>query len=226
MNLLAIDTATDRCAVACVVNGFITENTRSIPRLHNEQLLPMLEELLERAAIRPRDLHAIAFAAGPGSFTGIRISAAVAQAIALAASAGVIPISSSRLLASAALRTFRSGQAPQVYGEQPPEIVQTLLRSRRHYAYLATFAADMQVLSDDKLLSDTDVRDTPVPENGARVMAATEEECHALAAQAINVDITDLLDLAGVDYAAGKLLPPAAAQPRYVSGDTPWKPQF
>ena len=226
MNLLAIDTATDRCAVACVVNGVITENTRSIPRLHNEQLLPMLEELLERAAIRPRDLQAIAFAAGPGSFTGIRISAAVAQAVALAASAGVLPISSSRLLACAAQRTFGSGQTQQAHAEQPPEIVQTVLRSRRHYAYLASFAADMQVLSDDRLLSDTDLRGTPVPENGVRVMAATEEECHALTAQAISVEITDLLDLAGVDYAAGKVLPPAGAQPRYVAGDTPWKPQF
>ena len=229
MTLLVLDTATDRCSLAVSVDGKIFENTRSIPRAHNEHLLQMLDDLLVEAGVSPRALSAIGFAAGPGSFTGIRISAAASQALALAAGARVLPVSSSLLLASAARRQFaeQSGTDKDV-----PEGFQTVLRSRRNYAYLAAFSAsglpgeagNLKLHADDVLLEDSDLVEQPLPAGWARVVEG-QIDADALGARAVEVKIADLLALAEAALAGGGGLPPEGAQPRYVSGDTPWKPQ-
>lgn len=216
VNLLVLDTATDRCALACSVNGAVSENTRSIPRLHNEYLLTMLDELLAEVGIGPTELDAIGFAAGPGSFTGIRISAAVSQALALSARAGVVALSSSRLLACAARR---SGVG------DPSSGIQTVLRSRRNFAYLASFAADLSLLADDVLFADDALTSEPLPVGGVRVMDAASEAAAQLSATPVAVGVEDLLALTETEIAAGRLLPPEGAQPRYVEGDTPWTPR-
>ncbi len=251
MTLLVLDTATDRCALALARTEYesaehesrgtadlIVEDTRSIPRAHNEHLLQMLDDLFASAKLSPRDLTAIGFAAGPGSFTGIRISAAVAQALAVTAHARVVPVSSSRLLATAAMRQLATDSAvdTQLQG------VQTVLRSRRNYVYMAEFsvtepargqgsnhAAERQLAlqADDLLLTDEELVARPVPAGWLRVMegATADSETTTLGAKAIAVVISDLVALATQDLAAGLGLPPEGAQPRYVEGDTPWQPK-
>ena len=59
----------------------------------------MLEELLANASLRMADLQAIAFGAGPGSFTGLRIACGLAQGLALARELPVIGISSLEAIA-------------------------------------------------------------------------------------------------------------------------------
>ncbi len=233
MTLLVLDTATDRCALALSVGGKVFENTRSIPRAHNEHLLQMLDDLFVEANLSPRDLTAIGFTAGPGSFTGIRISAAACQALAIAAGASVIPLSSSRLLASSARRQFADQkplQAPE--SPQPPLGFQTILRSRRNYVYLAEFAATpdaeasqaLNLTNDDVLLEDAQVAQQRLPAGWVRVVEG-QADASALGAYAIEVQVGDMLALAEAQLAAGGGLPPEGAQPRYVAGDTPWKPK-
>lgn len=216
MNLLVLDTATDRCALACSVAGRIVENTRSIPRMHNEYLLQMLEELLAQAGIGPQELTAIGFAAGPGSFTGIRISAAVTQALAIGAQAVVVPLSSSALLARAARR---AGVAKAAAG------VQTVLRSRRNFAYLASYSEDLRVVADDVLFADAALTEQPLPTGWVRVMDASAQAAAEVGAAPVEVSVADLLALTETQLAAGGGLPPEGAQPRYVEGDTPWQPR-
>ena len=107
MNLLAIDTTTDRCAVAAHSESGTIEHNRYAPRLHNRHVLTMVDEVLRAAGMTPRDIGAIAFGAGPGSFTGVRIGAAVSQGIALAAGAGLIRVANSAVAAET-LRTTSS----------------------------------------------------------------------------------------------------------------------
>jgi tRNA threonylcarbamoyladenosine biosynthesis protein TsaB len=59
----------------------------------------MLEQLLADAGLRPADLEAVAFGAGPGSFTGLRIACGLAQGLALARDLPVIGISSLEAIA-------------------------------------------------------------------------------------------------------------------------------
>src|SRR5204862_4496099 len=66
---------------------------------HSELALPMLEKLLNQENLTAAGLEAVAFGAGPGSFTGLRIACGLAQGIALARGIPVMGISSLEALA-------------------------------------------------------------------------------------------------------------------------------
>ena len=79
---LAIDTATDRASVALGLPGSVlAEEELTGARGHASQLLPAILETLRRAGARLPEIEAIVLADGPGSFTGLRVGAAVAQAL-------------------------------------------------------------------------------------------------------------------------------------------------
>lgn len=108
LKLLAIETTTEACSAALLYQGKIQERYQLAPRQHTRLILPMLESLLTEAALKPGDLDAIAFCPGPGSFTGSRIGASIAQAVSFATDIPVIPISSLQCLAQGAYREFHA----------------------------------------------------------------------------------------------------------------------
>lgn len=101
--LLAFDTATDVCSVALAIDGGIVESSETVGHAHSERLLPMIDALLAQRGVRLADCDAIAFGAGPGSFTGLRIACSVAQGLAWGAGKRVIPVGN---LAALARRAF------------------------------------------------------------------------------------------------------------------------
>ncbi len=104
LRLLAIDTSEDGCSAALLVDGSVAERFEVAPRRHSELILPMMQDLLSEAGLRLGDLDALAFACGPGAFTGIRIAASVIQGVAFGAGLPVVPVSSLRALAQGARR--------------------------------------------------------------------------------------------------------------------------
>lgn len=81
--LLAIDTATDRASVAAGgVNAVPAQESIVGARRHAAQILPMVEACLSRAGAGVQSLDGILLADGPGSFTGLRVGASVAKALA------------------------------------------------------------------------------------------------------------------------------------------------
>ena len=108
MKLLAIETATELCSAALLVNDEIFSISEVAPRRHNEIILYMCEQVLAQGQISLSQLDAIAFGRGPGAFTGVRLAASVTQGIALGQNIPVIPVSS---LASLAQVAFESVQA-------------------------------------------------------------------------------------------------------------------
>jgi tRNA threonylcarbamoyladenosine biosynthesis protein TsaB len=102
--LLALDTATDGCSCALYNQGQISALAERTPRGHSDLILPMIDQLLRDAQLKPTDLTALVFGQGPGSFTGLRIACGVTQGIAFAADLPVIPISDLAAMAQAAYR--------------------------------------------------------------------------------------------------------------------------
>ncbi len=97
--ILAIDTATELCSAALCKDGEIFSRERFDPQGHSKLILEMIEEIFEESRTTRSELDAVSYDAGPGSFTGIRIGAGVAQGLSLGLEIPLLGISSLMILA-------------------------------------------------------------------------------------------------------------------------------
>jgi tRNA threonylcarbamoyladenosine biosynthesis protein TsaB len=102
VNILAIETSSELCTVALLVGEVITEREAEAGHAHSELVLPMVALLMKTRQLEFPDLDGIAFGAGPGSFTGLRIACGVAQGLAFGAGLRVAGIGTLEALAEAA----------------------------------------------------------------------------------------------------------------------------
>lgn len=100
-SLLAIDTSTTLASVALLRNGQILLRESSGVQTHSQMILPMVQALLAEAGIALSQCDAIAFGAGPGSFTGVRTACGVAQGLAFGANLPVAPVITLEAMAEA-----------------------------------------------------------------------------------------------------------------------------
>lgn len=83
MILLALDSTATVATAAIVKDGeVLAADTVNCGRTHSETLLPLIETLYHKAGIKPGDTDVFACSAGPGSFTGVRIGAALIKGLA------------------------------------------------------------------------------------------------------------------------------------------------
>jgi tRNA threonylcarbamoyladenosine biosynthesis protein TsaB len=94
LNILAIETSTERLSLAFAHARVMNAFDEVVGNRHAELVLPCIERLLEDAGAGIRSLDAVAFGAGPGAFTGLRIACGVAQGLALARGLPVLGIGS------------------------------------------------------------------------------------------------------------------------------------
>lgn len=92
MNLLAIETSTDVGSIALWRDGELLLRACPAGVSHSETLLPLIRATMVEAGLGFADLHGIAFAAGPGSFTGLRVACGVAQGLAFAHDLPLLPV--------------------------------------------------------------------------------------------------------------------------------------
>jgi tRNA threonylcarbamoyladenosine biosynthesis protein TsaB len=103
--ILAIDTSTEACSVALFYRNEITHDFIVSARDHTKKILPMIDTILNQSGCTLSQIDAIAFAQGPGSFTGVRIGIGVAQGLALGIDKPMIGVSTLMTLAQGAYRT-------------------------------------------------------------------------------------------------------------------------
>lgn len=101
MKIIALDTSSEYCSLALWLDGAILSRDTRAGQRHSELLLPMLEEMLEQAKLVLSDFDGIAFGAGPGSFTGLRIACGVAQGLAFGVGLPVVGVCTLEALAEA-----------------------------------------------------------------------------------------------------------------------------
>ena len=104
--ILAIDTSNALCSAALSIDSRITLRFSDQERQHARRLLPMIAELLAEQNQQLTALDVIAIVSGPGSFTGLRIGAGVAQGLAFGSGVPVVGVSALEIIAMKAHRLY------------------------------------------------------------------------------------------------------------------------
>lgn len=99
MRILALDTSTEYLSLALWLDSQVMQRDVHAGQTHSQLILPTIGEMLKEAAVTLRDLDGIAFGAGPGSFTGLRIACGVTQGLAFGAGLPVAGVSTLLALA-------------------------------------------------------------------------------------------------------------------------------
>ena len=129
MIILALDTTTKDGSIAVLHDATIRVERTGDPSLTHGQRLPgELAAVLGDASLRIEDVDLLAVAAGPGSFTGLRIGIATMQGIAMAHNKRVVPVSVLEALARAAIN--------------PGRMIGAWMDAQRNEVFAALYAAD------------------------------------------------------------------------------------
>ncbi|TQV84104.1 tRNA (adenosine(37)-N6)-threonylcarbamoyltransferase complex dimerization subunit type 1 TsaB [Exilibacterium tricleocarpae] len=224
--ILALDTSTDACSVALYLEGEIIEDFQRAPRQHTQRLLPAVDGLLSQQKLRLRDIDAIAFGCGPGSFTGLRICMSTVQGLAFGTDLPVIPVSTLLALVAGARRRR---QLPASCS------VMAALDARMEQIYWGLFTVDGAgvVPNSAEFVSAPDAldqREDLVSLRGqlvgvgsgwcypglsclAPAQVLTDADCHA----------GDIAELGAACFLRGETVPVLEAQPVYLRDEVTWQ---
>ncbi len=134
MKVLALECATERRSVALWIDGEVHSlHSDGQQQRNSESLLPMVSALLKEADSQLQALDVIAFGAGPGAFTGLRVACGVAQGLAFGAGLPVIAVGTMDTLAEG-MRMYLASQGET---QQEPIRVFTVLDARMGEVYAA-----------------------------------------------------------------------------------------
>jgi len=136
---LCIETSSAHCSLALAVEDQVFYRHEELQRRHNEEVLPLLDTLYQEAGVLPRATDLIGFGAGPGSFTGVRIAASVAQGIAMASGCPVVPMAGSEILLRSALSALNKPSTVGASSASSNKIWLTVVPSRAEAYYLALY---------------------------------------------------------------------------------------
>ncbi len=143
MLILAFETSAKAGSVALMKEGkLLGESYNNTGLTHSQTLLKMAEDLLKSCGFTPQDVEAVAVAAGPGSFTGVRIGVAAAKGYAWAKEIPCCGVSTLEAMALS-LGAYRG-------------YVVGVMDARRSQVYTATFQADagrLTRLTEDRAIS-------------------------------------------------------------------------
>ncbi len=214
--ILAIETSSELASCALLAGDTVFQRSTSGVRTHSQSILPMVQELLGEAGIALADCDAIAFGAGPGSFTGVRTACGVAQGLAFGARLPVLPMVT--LAAMAESCRARTGAAE----------VLTVLDARMNEVYWAQYRHDAATGAWSEIVAPSLAAPEAVAPAAREGLAACGNGFSAYPEAFAGKDfaagaLDDILPharemavLAAPAFAAGEAVPAAQAQPLYL----------
>ncbi|PCI66501.1 MAG: tRNA (adenosine(37)-N6)-threonylcarbamoyltransferase complex dimerization subunit type 1 TsaB [Gammaproteobacteria bacterium] len=216
--ILAIDSSTEACSVALLLDGKVFKRFQLAPRKHAELLLPMVDDILKQADVSLVELDAIACCVGPGAFTGLRIAVSVAQGLAFASNLPCIAFSSLEMLA---IRAFKKTKA---------NICLSAIDARMKEVYFAIFErlddGNAKLVGSERVIDPLEIEFRNWDINAQAVKIGngwSEYEFNHSIKQLNTIELldqfphaVDMLDIAESALNANKLLKPELLQPIYI----------
>jgi tRNA threonylcarbamoyladenosine biosynthesis protein TsaB len=220
--ILAIETSSELASCALFNSGaagataaaaVISRETSGV-RTHSQSVLPMVQELLREAGVTLADCDAIAFGAGPGSFTGVRTACGVVQGLAFGAGLPVLPLVTLEAMAEACRARTGAGEVLAVLDARMGEV---------YWAQYRYQDGAWSVVREPALCAPQDVAPEPVAGlaacgNGfaAYPEAFADKSFAAAALLDVVPHARDLAVLGVGALAAGRAVPADQAQPLYL----------
>lgn len=208
--ILAIETSSDTASVALSCGAGIIAREAAGVATHSQTVLPMVQAVLAEAGIALQDCDAIAFGAGPGSFTGVRTACGIAQGLGYGAQLPLLPTVT--LLALAQACREQSGAAD----------VLAIIDARMGEVYWAQYRFDgtWQIVISPALSAPAAVQPVGAVTacgNGLQAYAA-DFAAHAFLSRMPDImpHAAQLAQLGAIAFAQGKGLPAGAAEPLYL----------
>ena len=176
MNILALESSATACSVALCRDGeLVAQSFQNSGLTHSRTLLPMVHDLLKNCGESLDKVDVIAVAAGPGSFTGLRIGVATAKGLAWGEDKDCAPCS-----------TLESMAWPLAHMEG--ELIVCAMDARRDQVYNALFLAEgdkLRRLSPDRAISLEDLgEELKNYNNSKRVVGAGAKLCYNILTEA------------------------------------------
>ncbi len=216
--ILALDTATTACSVALYHDGATLHRLESSPREHTRLVLPMVDSLLVEAGIPLASIDALAFTAGPGSFTGLRIGFGVIQGLAFGADIPVVPVSTLAALTLAGAERAGLGSG----------VVMPALDARMGEVYWGVYRIEgdrVEVLTGDQVSAPARVSSAVAVDLGVGDGWKYLEETLAVVQvdSAATPDAVSVARLALPRFASGEALAIDQARLAYVRNEVSWR---
>ncbi|GGY08716.1 tRNA (adenosine(37)-N6)-threonylcarbamoyltransferase complex dimerization subunit type 1 TsaB [Litchfieldella qijiaojingensis] len=227
--LLALDASSNACSAALMIHCDGRDEVLSrfalAPREHTRRLMPMVDELLAEAGIELCQLDALAYGRGPGSFTGLRIAAGVAQGLAFGADKPLLGVSTLAALALAAHRRYHLRYVMPALDARMGELYVGAYRCRD--GELESLAEDA-VLPPERLILPKGYEDTDWVGVGSgwalwESMPATVQAGISQCFNELAPAAEDMVRLATRQFAAGEGRQPHLVQPVYLRDQVAWQ---
>ncbi|MES2743457.1 MAG: tRNA (adenosine(37)-N6)-threonylcarbamoyltransferase complex dimerization subunit type 1 TsaB [Pseudomonadota bacterium] len=219
--ILAIETSSELASCALLRGASLTSRDSSGVRTHSQSILPMVQALLAEAGIALSACDAIAYGAGPGSFTGVRTACGIAQGLAFGAGLPVVPVITLEAMALACRQRVGAADVLTVLDARMGEVYWARYRYAQDDARQCATVVDAPALSaPDAVRFDGAVTAcgnglSAYPDALAALAPATPHGAWSERA-AIMPHARQIAQLARAAVAAGATLTPAEAQPLYL----------
>ena len=216
MNLLGIDTSTRSTVLGLQLGSEIIDRTSSEVDTHSREILPSIEALMMEAEIGFKDLDAIVFGQGPGSFTGLRIAVGVVQGLGYGSGIPVVPVSSMACIAQSLMPPAN------------PSLVFVGLTARLEEVYYGAYKFEEEIAVPVIPEGVADVSELPklpfgdwfgcgnaMPELGIKIQAVTGVCFKSISSEAVPT-ISNLLSLGSFKFSRGESVSATQATPVYL----------
>ena len=227
ITLLALDASTEACSVALWHKGEKTHLDELAQRTHTKRILPMIDELLANSGINLKQVDALAFGRGPGSFTGVRVGAGIAQGLAFGADLPVIAVSNLTAMAQAAFELHQVENVAAAIDARMNEVYFSQVKREKVRSELGEFfqwnpVIEEQVCQPEKVLEQ--LSDLTAYRVGTGWAAYPQFKDSGLEGSDIILPSAQyMLELALTDYAQNKVISALEIEPVYLRNEVTWK---